>query len=104
LFSFVPSRSRFNRRLHALSYLIPLLLRGVEHYILDTLPLPVCENIRAPRCCLARGLGYRGYIPSKRVYFHGLKLHLLASNDRFICEVGPSPGVVPAALGPGGRQ
>jgi len=66
LFSFVPSRSRFNRRLHTLSYLIPLLLPlfktlrqrlgSVEHYILDTLPLP--ENIRAPRCRLARGLGH----------------------------------------------
>lgn len=47
LFSFIPSRSRFNRRLHALSHLIPLLLplfkslwqqlSKVEHYILDTL-------------------------------------------------------------------
>lgn len=92
LFSFVPSRSRFNRRLHALSYLIPLLLPlfktlwqrpgDIEHYILktcspygqskDTLPLPLCENIRAPRCRLAPGRTYRGYIPSKRVYFHGL--------------------------------
>lgn len=112
LFCFVPSRSRFNRRLHALSHLISLLLPqfktlwqrlgSIAHYILktclpygqskDTLPLPLCENIRAPRCRLAPGRAYRGYIPSKRLYFHGLKLHLLASNDRFICEVGLFPG------------
>lgn len=102
LFSFVPSRSRFNRRLHAVSYLIPLLLplfktlwqqlSTVEHYILDTLPLPVCENIRAPRCRLAQDKSYRGYTPSKRVYFHGLKLHLLASDNQFICELDFTPG------------
>lgn len=50
LFSLVPSRSRFNRRLHAVSYLIPLLLPlfktlwqrlgDIEHSILDTPPLP----------------------------------------------------------------
>lgn len=102
LFSFVPSTSRFNRRLHAVSPLIPLLLplfkalwqqlSAVEHYILDTLPLAVCENIRAPRCRLARDRCYRGYTPSKRVYFHGLKLHLLVANNQFICEVGLTPG------------
>ena len=102
LFSFIPSRSRFNRRLHAVSYLIPLLLplfktlweqlQEVQEYVLDTLPLPVCENIRAPRCRLAKDISYRGYIPSKKVYFHGLKLHLLAASNRFICEVQFTPG------------
>jgi hypothetical protein len=28
-------------------------LSSVEHYVPDTLPLPVCENVRAPRCRLA---------------------------------------------------
>jgi len=102
LFSFIPSRSRFNRRLHAVSYLIPLLLplfktlweqlQEVQEYVLDTLPLPVCENIRAPRCRLAKDISYRGYIPSKKVYFHGLKLHLLAASNRFLCEVQFTPG------------
>ena len=92
MFSFVPSRSA------GFSYLIPPLLRGVEHYILDTLPLP--EHIRAPAAVWPEASD----IPGRRVYFHGPKLHLPASNDQFICEVGPSPGVVPAALGPGGRQ
>lgn len=102
LFSFVPSRSRFNRRLHALSHLMPLLLglfknlweqlRQSQDYILDTLPLAVCENIRAPRCRLARHISYRGYTPSKRVYFHGLKLHLLVASDQFICEIELTPG------------
>lgn len=104
LFSFIPSRSRFCRRLHSLSDWIPLLLplcktlweqlSSVEHYVLDTFPLPVCENIRAPRCRLAPGLTYRGYIPSKRAYFHGLKLHLVCNDHPFITEVLCTPGSV----------
>lgn len=102
LFSFIPSRSRFNRRLHAVGHLIPLLLamfktlweqlQEVQEYVLDTLPLALCENIRAPRCRLAKDLSYRGYTPSKRVYFHGLKLHLLVASNQFICEVELTPG------------
>lgn len=102
LFSFIPSRSRFNRRLHTLSHLIPLLLvlfkslweqlEGAQEYILDTLPLAICENIRAPRCRLAKDSSYRGYTPSKRVYFHGLKLHLLVASNQFICEIELTPG------------
>jgi hypothetical protein len=85
LFSFVPSLSRFNRRLHALSYLIPLLLPlfnplwqrlgGIEPSILA--PLPVCQNIRALRCRVAKGLCYQGL---------GFRLcpPLYASGKRFV--------------------
>ncbi|GAO74406.1 IS982 family transposase [Meiothermus ruber] len=102
LFSYIPSPSRFSRRLHSLAHWIPLLLSlsktlweqlsSVEHYILDTLPLPVCENIRAPRCRLAPARIYRGYIPSKRSYFHGLKLHLVCTDNQWISEVLLTPG------------
>lgn len=66
------------------------------------IPIPVCENIRAPRSRLAPGRVYRGYIPSKRVFFHGYKLHLLVDDGRFICgqPAGlacdePDPGELP---------
>lgn len=104
LFSYIPSPSRFSRRLHRLSDWIPLLLplsktlweqlASVEHDVLDTFPLPVCENIRAPRCRLAPERVYRGYIPSKRSYFHGLKLHLVCTDNQFITEVLCTPGSV----------
>ena len=110
LFTHVPSPSRFNRRLHAL---YPLLLplrkiapSGLTHllaqvwknlyqaqaYALDTFPLPACENIRAPRSRLFPDRAYRGFIPSKRVYFHGLKLHLLVDDGKFVHEVNLTPG------------
>ncbi len=34
--------------------------------MIDTFPIPVCDNIRANRCKLAPGLKFRGYIVSKR--------------------------------------
>nr|WP_240695300.1 transposase [Thermus caldilimi] len=109
LFSHIPSPSRWNvalrltnRRLHrAKVYLLPLLhllsqvwkrLHTAQSYALDTFPLPVCENIRAPRSRLAPGKVYRGYIPSKRVYFHGYKLHLLVDDGKFVHEVNLTPG------------
>ena len=98
LFTHLPSPSRFNRRLHALYPLfLPLLhllsqvwknLHQAQACALDTFPLPACENIRAPR---SRQV-YRGFVPSKRVYFHGLKLHLLVDDGKFIHEVNLSPG------------
>jgi hypothetical protein len=102
LFTHVPSPSRFNRRLHALYPLfLPLLhllsqvwknLHQAQAYALDTFPLPACENIRAPRSRLFPHKVYRGFVPSKRVYFHGLKLHLLVDDGKFIHEVNLSPG------------
>jgi hypothetical protein len=102
LFTHVPSPSRFNRRLHALyPLLLPLLhllaqvwknLYQAQAYALDTFPLPACENIRAPRSRLFPDKAYRGFIPSKRVYFHGLKLHLLVDDGKFVHEVNLTPG------------
>ncbi|VCU54101.1 hypothetical protein TTHN1_01900 [Thermus thermophilus] len=102
LFTHVPSPSRFNRRLHALyPLLLPLLhllaqvwkhLHQAQAYALDTFPLPACENIRAPRSRLFPDKAYRGFIPSKRVYFHGLKLHLLVDDGKFVHEVNLTPG------------
>jgi hypothetical protein len=92
----------FDRRLHALYPLfLPLLhllsqvwknLHQAQAYALDTFPLPACENIRAPRSRLFPHKVYRGFVPSKRVYFHGLKLHLLVDDGKFIHEVNLSPG------------
>ena len=102
LFTHVPSPSRFNRRLHALYPLfLPLLhflsqvwknLHQAQAYALDTCPLPACENIRAPRSHLFPDRACCGFISSKRVYFHGLKLHLLVDDGKFIHEVDLSPG------------
>lgn len=82
------SKSRFNRRLHALPdtlwQALWAMVAAVHHqlnaegiYIVDSLPVPVCDNIRIRRCRLYRDEAYRGYCASKRRYYFGLKVHLL---------------------------
>ena len=82
------SKSRFNRRLHAVpdtlwQALYALLAEiakatnPTDEYIVDSFPVPVCDNIRAIRCRLYRDKAFRGYVASKRRYMYGVKVHLL---------------------------
>jgi IS5 family transposase len=84
------SKSRFNRRLHAIpealwQELLWLLSQaaartaGAQPYIVDSCPVPVCHNIRIRRCRLYRGEQHRGYCASKKSYYYGLKVHLVVS-------------------------
>ena len=88
------SKSRFNRRLHAIDpclwrTLFDVLAEVFKHehpeqtYVVDSLPVAVCDNIRIRRCKLyppeEHGEAFRGYIASKRRYFYGLRVHLVVS-------------------------
>jgi hypothetical protein len=96
-YGYVPamiSKSRFNRRLHAIE---PELWRGLFSmlagvfkrrntqgtYAVDSLPVAACDNIRIRRCRLyppeEHGGAFRGYIASKRRYFYGLRVHLVVT-------------------------
>ena len=54
-----------------------------QTYVVDSLPVAVCDNIRIRRCKLyppqEHGEAFRGYIASKRRYFYGLRVHLVVS-------------------------
>lgn len=97
------SASRFNRRLHALpadlwQTLFQLLGQVFkEHnssdaYIVDSLPVPVCDNIRIRRCKLFQEEAYRGYTASKRRYFYGLKVHLVITGQGAPVDFVLTPG------------
>jgi hypothetical protein len=88
------SKSRFNRRLHAIDpslwqALFDLLAevfkqcRSEQPYVVDSLPIAVCDNIRIRRCKLyppqEHGKTFRGYVASKRRYFYGLRVHLVST-------------------------
>lgn len=90
------SKSRFNRRLHAIDprlwrTLFDVLGEAFKHsqpgqtYVVDSLPVSVCDNIRIKRCRIypreEHGEAFRGYIASKRRYFYGLRVHLLVSES-----------------------
>ena len=97
------SASRFSRRLAALpgaawSTLFALLGQVFKQhnsqgvYVVDSLPVPVCDNIRIKRCQLFQDEAYRGYTASKRRYFYGLKVHLLITGIGEPVEFVLTPG------------
>lgn len=102
------SASRFCRRLQALpqsvwNLLFSLLAEVFQQtnqdqvYVVDSLPVPVCHNIRIKRCRLfplEKHPKMRGYTASKHTYFYGLKVHLLISSRGEPLEFTLSDGAV----------
>jgi hypothetical protein len=94
--------SRFSRRLHRL--FLPMLdvfdclgmiLKSINEqseYILDSFPVPICDNIRIPKVRLIKSEDYRGYIASKKRYFYGIRVQLLATNRGIPVEFAFLPG------------
>jgi hypothetical protein len=84
-------KSRYNRRLHAIGEDITSLFLEIgklikqvascKDYILDSFPVPVCDNIRISRCKLLQGQAYRGYKASMHRYFYGIKVQLITTNS-----------------------
>ena len=72
-------QSRFSRRWHRL--FLPLLdlfdylgtilksLNSSNEYMLDSFPVPICDNLRIPLARLVASENYRGYVASKKRYF-----------------------------------
>jgi hypothetical protein len=100
------SKSHLNRRIHRIEptlwrVLFELLARAFKErndpefqtYAVDSLPVPVCDNIRIHRCRIypleeghdddddstPKKKSFRGYIASKRRYFYGLRVHLVVT-------------------------
>ena len=47
------------------------------NYIIDSFPVPICQNIRINRCRITKGKQYRGYTASMRTCFYGIKVQLV---------------------------
>jgi len=85
------SKSRFSRRLHRIKTIFIILfdllgytwksLNTTSTYIIDSVPISVCDNIRIPRSKIYSDEKYRGYQASKKRYFYGLKIHLMVTSD-----------------------
>lgn len=96
------SRSRFNRRLHAVSDLLKELFHllgegwkksGDEQvFLVDSFPVNVCDNIRISRCKIYQKEAFRGYAASKKRYFYGLKVHMLTNEAGRPVEAFLTPG------------
>ncbi len=91
----VLSRSRLNRRLHALpewlfEALFGMLSQVFQHrnvsrtYLVDSMPIAVCQPVRLHHCRrfpFARCRSLLGYSASRKRYFYGLRLHLVTTQQ-----------------------
>jgi hypothetical protein len=83
-------KSRFNRRLHHIGEDITLIFLHIgqlikeiaccKEFILDSFPIPVCDNIGITRSKLVKGKIYRGWKASMRRYFYGIKVHVMTTH------------------------
>lgn len=60
--------------------------------MLDSFPVPVCDNIRITRCRLIRDERFRGYLTSKRRYFYGVRVQVITRADGVPVEFAVLPG------------
>ncbi len=60
--------------------------------MLDSLPMPACDNWRINRCRLYKDEAYRGVITSKKRYFYGVKVHLMITAHGQPVEFYLAPG------------
>lgn len=82
------SKSRLNRRLHAIpSFFWHFIVAHLsakqnprcEHFLVDSFPIAACHPVRASRRSLFRGKKYLGYNASKKMWFTGLKVHVITT-------------------------
>jgi hypothetical protein len=95
-------KSRFNRRLHNIGEDISLIFLRIgqvikeiaccKEFILDSFPIPVCDNIRISRSKLIKGEEWRGWKASMRRYFYGIKVHVIATHRGIPVEFCIVPG------------
>ena len=98
------SKSRFNRRLHALPedlWQLALYVLAQAHqqinpenrFIVDTFPVPVCRTIRIKRCKIYKDIkAHRGWCASKKEYLYGLKVCLIVTESGQPIEFCLVPG------------
>jgi len=97
------SESRLCRRIHAVDDYVWETLFHItaetfksrnagQEYITDSFPVPVCDNIRISRSKIFQGEAFRGYIPSKRRYFYGIRVHMIVTASGEPVELLFAPG------------
>ena len=104
-YGFIPNmldNSRFNRRLHKVGKLLYELFEIVSsyykdlccelHYIIDSFPVAVCNNMRISNCKILKDKKWRGYTASMRNYFYGVKVQLLTTKDGIPIAFHFTPG------------
>lgn len=88
------SESRLNRRMHKIDLsvwqsIFQTIVNAFEEqkknfeYLIDSMPIEVCMNVRSYRCKLLSGKEFIGFCKAKKKFYYGFKLHMItASNGR----------------------
>src|SRR5262249_19061498 len=48
-------------------------------YIVDSMPVEVCMNVRSHRCKLLSGKQFIGFCKAKKKFYYGFKLHMITN-------------------------
>jgi hypothetical protein len=96
------SKSRFSRRLHRIKEIFIVFFKLCAQtwktlnteaiYVIDSIPIAVCDNIRIRRSKIYSHEDFRGYQASKKRYFYGLKIHRMVTHDGQPVECFLTPG------------
>jgi len=96
------SNSRLVRRIHAIPNAIWLMVfyicketfrsKSHQEFIVDSFPVPACQNNKIFRCKLFQGKAYHGFNASKKAYFWGIKVHMIVGLDGIPVEFLFTPG------------
>lgn len=85
------SESRLNRRMHEIDISVwqnvfQTIARVFEEqeqnleYLVDSMPIEVCMNVRSYRCRLLSGREFIGFCKAKKKFYYGFKLHMITSS------------------------
>lgn len=97
------SEGRLNRRLHEIDSCI---WKSIFHaiaqilhkknkcleYLVDSMPVEVCMNIRSYRCRLLTGKEFIGFCKAKKKFYYGFKIHMITT-----CEGRPVEFIITPA-------
>jgi len=96
------SNGRLCRRLHQIAALRSALFHQLgmvfkdantdRQYVLASFPVAVCDTIRSSRTKIVQGEAFRGDMPSKKRYFSGVRVYVLATVDGIPVELVFLPG------------
>lgn len=97
------SKSQYNKRIHRIDGSIWELIfhtlskifqakNNSTFYAIDSFPVEVCHNIRIARSKIYKDELYRGRCASKRVFFYGIKVHMIVTASGEPVEFILAPG------------
>jgi hypothetical protein len=99
------SESRLNRRIHEIDISIwqnifHIVARSFSEskenleYLVDSMPVEVCMNVRSYRCRLLSGKQFIGFCKAKKKFYYGFKLHMITNTKGKPIEFTITPASV----------